>query len=214
MKTDRPIVRVRHVVAAGLVFTAGAAVAADGAQGAARPRPTQTVRTAVCASDLGAGIKSRRRFCDVIIVSTARESVSMAIPAHSGPATLMFDLHNRFIVPAPTVDASQAFTKQTAVVAVIRPTGEVIERAAVSREYRSPADLFDRIAGSGRGAPAKAVAPGQAQAVRVTIPAGVNAIGIVGTRLEEWRATGRGAFDAPGKAIAMVSNLRIQYTPR
>lgn len=202
----------RGLAAAAVVSCAAVAPGAE-QRSPARSPGTRVVTTATCASDQGVGIKSRRRFCDVIIASTARESVTMSIPAHAGPATLMFDLHNRFAVPPANVDAAQAFTRQTALVAVIRPTGEVIDRAAVSREYRGPADVFDRI-GGGRGNPPKAIAPGQAQPVRVTIPAGVNAIGIVGSRLEEWRASGRGASDAPNRPIALVSNLRIEYTPR
>jgi hypothetical protein len=51
--------------------------------------------------------------------------------------------------------------------------------------------------------------------IKVTIPAGLTTIGIVGTRLEEWRAvSGRGAYDEPGRAIAIVSNVRVEYTPR
>ena len=179
-----------------------------------RATVTRAVTNAACASDLGTGVKTKRRFCDVVIASTARESVSIAIPPHAGSAGLMFDLHNRFTVPPTGADPSQAFTRHTAVVAVVKPTGEVIERAAVSREYRTISDLFDRIGGGARGGAPKIVAPGQAQAVRVEIPAGVTTVGIVGTRLEEWRATGRGAFDNPNKPIAMVSNLRIEYVPR
>jgi len=179
-----------------------------------RAMVTRAVTNAACASDLGTGVKTKRRFCDIVIASTARESVSIAIPPHSGSARLMFDLHNRFTVPPAGVDPSQSFTRHTALVAVVKPTGEVIERAAVSREYRTIADVFDRIGGAGRGSAPKVVAPGQAQAIRVDIPAGVSTVGIVGTRLEEWRATGRGAFDNPNKPIAMVSNLRIEYVPR
>jgi hypothetical protein len=179
-----------------------------------RATVTRPVANAACASDLGAGVKTKRRFCDVVIASTARESVSVAIPAHTGAAALMFDLHNRFTVPPAGADAVQAFTRHTAVVAVVRPTGEVIDRAAVSREYRTISDLFDRIGGVGRGSAPKIVAPGHAQPIRVEIPAGVTTVGIVGTRLEEWRATGRGAFDNPNKPIAMVSNLRLEFVPR
>jgi hypothetical protein len=198
----------------GAASLAGPGASSDGHQRSAATRGTRTVSAATCAMDQGVGLKSRRRFCDVVIASAARESVMMTIPAHTGPATLMFDLHNRFPVPPPNVDAAQVFTRQTALVAVIQPTGEVIDRAAVSREYRSPADLFDRIAGAGRGAPPKVFAPGHAQPVRITIPAGVAAVGIVGMRLEEWRATGRGSSDAPNRPIAFVSNLRIEYRPR
>ena len=204
---------------AGSVAVLVAAVATTAAMPAdqratGRAAVTRPVANAACASDLGTGVKTKRRFCDVVIASTARESVAITIPAHSGAAALMFDLHNRFTVPPANADAAQSFTRHTAVVAVVKPTGEVIERAAVSREYRSVADLFDRIGGGARGSAPKIVAPGQAQAIRIEIPAGVTSVGIVGTRLEEWRATGRGAFDNPNKPIAMVSNLRIEYVPR
>jgi hypothetical protein len=49
---------------------------------------------------------------------------------------------------------------------------------------------------------------------QVVIPAGVTVVGIVGSRLEEWRPSGRGAFDTPGRPIAIVSNVRVDYLPR
>ena len=55
------------------------------------------------------GVKSKRQFCDVIIATTGSGSVSVKIPPHTGPATLMFDLHNRFTVVAGVVDPGQAF---------------------------------------------------------------------------------------------------------
>jgi hypothetical protein len=85
---------------------------------------------------------------------------------------------------------------------------------AVGRDYRTPADLFDRIAGAGRGAAPKLVAPGEPLPVRVVIPAGVTTPGIVGVRLEEWTAKGQSASDWPGRPIAIVSNVRVEYTPR
>jgi len=199
-----------------LILTGVAAIAlfTFGFTGQTGRKPAKrTTQTAVCASSLGAGVKTNRQFCDVIIASSAAESVSMTIPARTGAATLMFDLHNRFPVPAASIDPVQAFTSHVAVVAVIKSTGELIERTAVSREYRTMADLFDRIAGPARGGLPKNIAPGQPQPVRVTIPAGITGIGIVGTRIEEWRASGRFTYDNP-RPIAIVSNWRIEYTPR
>ena len=169
---------------------------------------------ATCAADLGQGVKSNRQFCDVIIATKAEESVAMAIPPHTGAATLMFDLHNRFTVQAGVTDPEQAFVRYAALIAVIRSTGQQIERSAVAREYRSPQDLFDRIGGGPRPSGFKAVAPGQPEPIRVTIPAGVNSIGIVGVRLEATTRAGSATHDPPGRAIAMVSNMRIEYTPR
>jgi hypothetical protein len=180
---------------------------------AGRKSANRTTQTAVCAASLGTGVKTNRQFCDVIVASSAAESVSMTIPARTGPATLMFDLHNRFAVPAPGVDPVQAFTSHVAVVAIIRSTGEIIERTAVGREFRTVSDLFDRIAGATRGSAPRNIAPGQPHPVRVTIPAGITGVGIVGTRLEEWRASGRATYDNQ-RPIAIVSNWRIEYTPR
>ena len=192
-----------------------AATVVSAQRGTTSRAPSRRLTTVVkCAVDLGTGVKSKRRFCDVVIASSGAESVTMTIPAHTGSATLMFDLHNRFTVPPASVDVGRAFLRQVSIVSVIRPTGEVIDRAAVGREYRSPSDLFDRIGSGGAAGDFKAVAPGPPQPVRLTIPAGVPAIGIVGTRIDEWRLLTRGSFDAPGRPIAMVSALRIEYTPR
>jgi len=202
-------------VAAVLALVLGGATGAGADQArTAKPPARRTSSAFTCAADLGVGVTTKRQFCDVIITSVAAASVSITIPPHTGAATLMFDLHNRFTVPPPPVDATRAFTQHTAVVSVIRQTGEVIERVAASRDYRTPSDLFDRVPGSGRGAPPKADAPGTPTPIKVTIPPGVTVVGIVGSRLEEWRTTGRGAFDSPGRAIAIVSNVRIEYTPR
>ena len=198
-----------------LAMVSAATMAAAQTRGAAKAPVKKTSTQMTCAEDLGFGVASKRHFCDVVVASVAADSVSVPIPPHTGTATLMFDLHNRFTVPAGQIEPSQAFTRHTAVVAIIRQTGEVIDRGAVSRDYRTPADLFDRIAGSGRSAAPKADAPGAPQPIKVTIPAGLTTIGIVGTRLEEWRAvSGRGAYDEPGRAIAIVSNVRVEYTPR
>jgi hypothetical protein len=197
-----------------LILAAGLVEPAARQRSTAKP-PARRVSTAFrCAAELGTGVASRRRFCDVIVASVAAQSVSLTIPAHTGAATLLFDLHNRFAIPAADADPAGVFVRHVAVVAVIRQTGEVIGRGAVARDYRSPKDLFDRIAGAGRGAPPKADAPGAPMPVQVEIPAGVSVVGIVGTRLEEWRASGRGAFDSPGRPIAIVSNVRVDYVPR
>ena len=166
-----------------------------------------------CAADLGTGVKSRRTFCDVLVANTPAGSVMMTIPPRTGAATLHFDLHNRFTVPALAVPALLAFARHEAMVRVIQPAGDVIGSAAVLREFRSVTDLFDQIGGGGRPGGVKAVAPGAAEAVRFTIPASVSTVGIVGVRLKVLTRAGDETFEAPGRPVAIVSNLRIQYTP-
>jgi hypothetical protein len=179
---------------------------------AARP---VTGGTPTCASDLGAGLTSRRGYCDVLITKSGQDSVFMSIPPHTGPATLMFDLHNRFTVPASGTPAGDWFMRATAQVAVVRPTGQVLERLAVRSEFRTIKDLFDRISGGAPPGGIKAVAPGRPEPLRVVIPAGLNGAGIVGVKLEfSTLAQPSGTADTPGRPIAIVSNVRVEYVPR
>ena len=59
----------------------------------------------------------------------------------------------------------------------------------------------------------KTVAPGQPEAVQITIPAGISSVSIVGVSLESTTRAGRDVFDAPGRPVAIVSNWRVEYTP-
>lgn len=199
------------------VTCAGVALAAAQRETTPAPRASATRISSAseCAANLGTGVKSRRVFCDVVISATPKDSVLITIPAHTGTATLQFDLHNRFSVPVVPGQPALAFARHEAVVHVVRPTGEVIGRGAVIREFRTVADLFDQIGGGGRPGGVKAIAPGPAEAVRTVIPAGISSVGIVGGRLRAF--TGLGAeetFDTPGRPVAIVSNVRVEYRPR
>jgi hypothetical protein len=168
-----------------------------------------------CAADLGSGVKSKRSFCDVVITATPGESVLVPIPERTGVATLRFDLHNRFTVPVVAGQPMLAFQRHEAIVAVIRPNGVVLGKAIAIREFRSTADTFDLIAGGGRPGGVKAVAPGPAESIRVSIPAGVTEVGIVGLRLRaRTNSTGPEVFDTPGRPIAIASNVRVEYRAR
>jgi len=177
-------------------------------------RQSKVTTEARCAAELGVGADSRRRFCDVIIATSPGESVLMSIPPHTGPATLMMDLHNRFTIPPTGIEPADAFERHAAVVAVVTGNGERLEQAVVGREFRSVQDLFDRIAGGGRPGGVKSVAPGQAEAVRAVVPSGVDTVGIVGVRLHVLSRAIDDTFDAPGRPVAIVSNLRIEYIPQ
>jgi hypothetical protein len=177
-------------------------------------RAVRVATNAECAAPLGAGLKTKRVFCDVLIATAPGDSVSMAIPPHTGSATLRFDLHNRFTVPAIVVPGALTFARHEAIVSVVRPTGVVISKAAVVREFRAVADLFDQIGGGANPGGVKAVAPGQGEAVRVTIPTGLTSVGIVGARLSVLMRTNQEVFDTPGRPVAIVSNVRLEYRPR
>ena len=180
---------------------------------AAPPKAAPTVKatTQTCAAELGNGASSGRRFCDVIIATKAEESVAVAIPPHRGTAKLLFDVHNRVAVPPERGQVLQSFARNAATIAVVGPKGEIGRGAAVS-EFRTVADPFDRILGGAPGV-VKAVAPGPATAIDITVPAAVNSIGIVGVRLDVVTRLGPQRYDTPGRPIAIVSNLRVEYTP-
>jgi hypothetical protein len=182
--------------------------------GQRRGDATTIAATATCAADLGAGASSKRRFCDVVIAASASDSIVVDVPAHAGRATLLFDLHNRFTLPVATASPVEAFARHSAQVAVVGADGAIIHRAVVTREFRSAQDLFDQIAGGGRAGGMKGVGPGQPVPVAVELPAGIRSAGIVGVRLEEVTLGTTDAYDAPGRAIAIVSNLRLQYVPK
>jgi len=196
-------------------MSAGAALLpASQANPPARTPGSRLTTQHTCAASLGTGVKSRRTFCDVITSTAPGESVSMAVPARTGVATVFFDLHNRFGLPVVTRFPGASYTRHEAIARVISGDGEVLGRAAVIREFRTAVDLFDQLAGGGRPGGVKGVAPGPPEAVRFVVPAGVTVVGIVGERLRVRTATGGDdTYDAPGRPVAIVSNLRLEYRP-
>jgi hypothetical protein len=198
---------------AGVVRGAAQGTTATGAPGRASQAARQGPSVA-CAAELGTGIKTHRQFCDVLIATDKADSIAITIPDHRGTATLDFDLHNRYDLPAPGATAAQIYSEREALVAVVGTGGKVIDHAAVRDEFRSLASLFDRLGGGTAAGGAKNVAPGPAQSVRITIPANITSVGVVGVRVTVTALAGTQVFDAPGRAIAIASNFRVEYTPR
>jgi hypothetical protein len=48
----------------------------------------------------------------------------------------------------------------------------------------------------------------------MTVPAGLTSVGIVGTRLTVLTRLSQEVFETPGRPVAIVSNVRVQYRPR
>lgn len=165
-----------------------------------------------CSADLGVGLKSRRKFCDLVISSELKDGVRMTIPPHSGETTLMFDLHNRYTPPAAGAGAAAMYAKHTAIVAVLDQSGKELSKAAVSRELRAEVDIFDRVAGGVGPGGAIAVVPGRAEAIVLTLPEPVTSIAVVGVSLEITSLSERGTFITAGRPVAIGSNFRIEYT--
>jgi hypothetical protein len=181
---------------------------------ATTPAPKTTASVA-CTAELGAGLKTKRSFCDVVIAKDKSESISVTLPPHKGTATLSFDLHNRFGSPEAGAGSASAYARHEAVVAVVGgPTAAVLQRLVVRGEYRGPASLFDRIGGGSGPGGAKVIGPGPAESVRVTIPATLSAVGVVGLKLTVTTSRGTDVFDSPGLPVAIASNFKVEFTPK
>lgn len=168
-----------------------------------------------CPSELGTGLKTRRRFCDVLTGREPQGGVMVRIPPHRGPVTLSFDLHNRHTYSEELVKAKTAFREYTATIGVLTLDNTLIERAVIQSQFRTAADLFDRLPGGAGVGGLKAVAPTGMEPITVQLPEDVgDEVSLVGEKLRVVRADGAvDNFVAPGRPIAAVSNVQIEYRP-
>lgn len=192
-------------------------------ESAARPdaRPVapaaQAVRTepadVACPAILGYGVKTARQFCDVVNGSNAAAGIMIKIPPHRGTATLHFDLHNRHTYSEQQVRAGRAFARYIASTGVFLPDNTLLRRAVIDSEFRTEADLFDRVGGGAGPAGLKAVAPTGIESISVELPAGTSNVSIIGERLTAMTYDGTRVFSAPGVPIAVISNVVVEYRP-
>lgn len=186
----------------------GARTVAAAAQ-AVRTEPAEVT----CPATLGHGVKTGRQFCDVVNSSNAAEGIIIKIPPHRGTAKLHFDLHNRHTYSEQQVRAGRAFARYTASTGVFLPDNTLLRRAVIDSEFRTEADLFDRVGGGAGPAGLKAVAPTGVESISVELPAGTSSVSIIGERLTMMTIDGTRVFSAPGVPIAVISNVVVEYTP-
>jgi hypothetical protein len=73
-----------------------------------RPAPLSRIQAEMkCSSELGVGVATARRFCDVLTGADPKEGVLVTIPPHRGPVTISFELHNRHTYSAELVKLKQ-----------------------------------------------------------------------------------------------------------
>ena len=161
-----------------------------------------------CPAVTGVGVSTKRRYCDVRIANVVEDGIRIEIPARTGAAVLQFDLHNRFAVSGAAI----ALQRHDAVIALVGPDGAIVGRGAVRGELRTVKDLFDRLAPL-RGRGTIAAAPGLPQRVRISIPAGVAFVSLVGMRLDVQLPSKLDRIETVGRPIAVASNFEISYTP-
>jgi hypothetical protein len=167
-----------------------------------------------CPSELGQGVATSRRFCDVLTGRDPKDGILVTIPPHRGPVTMMFELHNRHTYSAELIKQKQAYRKYTATVGVLSMDNTLVERAVVQSEFRTERDLFDRISGGAGPGGVKAVAPTGDEFITIVLPEGVvDQVSVLGEKLSVMRPDGTDTFTATGRPIATISNVMLEFRP-
>lgn len=167
--------------------------------------------TIKCPSTLGVGVRTGKVFCDVMTGRQPSDGVVVVIPPHAGSAILSFDLHNRHTYSEEQVRSGRAYARYTATVGVLTANNDLLSRGVVQSEFRTAADLLDRIAGGAGPGGVKAVAPTGTESIVVTIPDKMTEVSIVGEKLTVNRLDGISTYAAPDRPIAVVSNVIVEY---
>jgi hypothetical protein len=177
------------------------------------PAPIRETPLMQCPSVLGNGTKSQRLFCDVLIGSYPAGGLRITIPPHEGRATLLFTIHNRQMLPADGAkkDGPAPYARYTAILRVLAPNGSELQKAVVQSEYRSTADIIERIAGGAGPGGVKAVAPTGSEPIVVDLPPGLTEVSLVGERLVIERLDGSETITTAGRPIAVVSQVFVEY---
>jgi len=166
-----------------------------------------------CPTPLGIGVTTRRVFCDVLSGRDPAQGIRIVIPPHKGTATLLFDLHNRQTYSEEQVKARKAYARYTATIGVLTLQSDLLSRAVVQSEFRTAADLVDRIDGGAGPGGVKAVAPTGTESIAIAIPENVDEVSILGEKLEVESLERRDLFSVVGRPIAIISNVTIEYLP-
>ena len=167
-----------------------------------------------CPAPLGVGVTSKRSFCDVLTGRDPAAGILITLPAHRGPVTLTFDLHNRHTYSEEQMkDKRAAFARYTAVIGALAADNTLISRAVVQNEFRSVKDLLERVAGGAGPSGVKAVAPTGQESITLSVPEAENEVSILGEKLTVERAEGSATYTSEGRPIAIISNVMITYRP-
>jgi hypothetical protein len=168
----------------------------------------------MCPSELGVGVKTKRRFCDVLTGRDPKEGILVTVPPHRGTVTISFELHNRHTYSEELVKENRAFRQYTATIGVLTMDNTLVERAVIQSEVRTEADLFDRVGGGAGPGGVKAVAPAGSEFIQMTLPQDVGEqVSILGEKLFVRRPDGNDSYSTPGRPIATISNVMLEYRP-
>jgi len=177
------------------------------------PALKKAVPEMTCPAPLGTGVSTNQTYCDVLTGRDPAAGILIKLPPHRGPVTLTFDLHNRHTYSEEQVKAGRAFTRYTATVGVLTMDNTLISRAVVQNEFRTAADLVDRISGGAGPGGVKAVAPTGTESISIAIPDTEDEVSILGEKVMVERADGNATYTQAGRPIADISNVMIEYRP-
>jgi hypothetical protein len=166
-----------------------------------------------CPTVLGQGANTGRMFCDVLIERDPMAGVLITFPPHTGDVTLSFTLHNRHTYSEDEVRNKRAYHRYTASIGVMAMDNTLLSRAVVQNEFRTAGDLVDRVLGGSGPGGLKAVAPTGSENIVLTIPEMEQGVSLLGEKLSVIRVDGKDDFNTPGRPIAVVSNVMIEYRP-
>jgi hypothetical protein len=177
------------------------------------PAPIKVAPEMTCPAPLGVGITSKATYCDVLAGRDPAAGILIRLPPHKGPVTLTFDLHNRHTYSEEQTKTNRAYARYTATIGVLTMDNTLVSRAVVQSEFRRASDLIDRIGGGAGPGGVKAVAPTGTEPIIVTIPEEEEAVSLLGEKLTVDRIDGSATYASPGRPIAVVSNVMIEYRP-
>jgi hypothetical protein len=126
---------------------------------------------------------------------------------------LSFDLHNLHLYSEEQVKARRAFSRYTATIGVLTMDNTLISRAVVQNEFRTAADLVDRVSGGAGPGGVKAVAPTGSEPITIAIPEAETEVSLLGEKLAVARIDGADTYSQAGRPIAVISNVALEYRP-
>ena len=210
----------RHVLASVMVAAIASSAAAQARKPARKTPPAppaaalkKAAPEMTCPAPLGMGVRTKLTFCEILAGRDPAGGMIIQVPPHKGAATLTFDLHNLHTYSEEQVRAHRAFARYTATIGVLTMDNTLISRAVVQSEFRAIGDLVDRVGGGAGPGGVKAVAPTGRESITVMIPEGELSVSLLGEKLAVERIDGPAAYTQPGRPIAVVSNVMLEYRP-
>jgi hypothetical protein len=203
----------------GALVTTVVPTAAQARRSTRRPAPPPKLETIepeiTCPETLGVGVTTSTTYCDVLTGRDPVQGILIKLPPHVGAATLTFDLHNRQTYSEEQVKAHRAFARYTAIIGVLTMDNTLISRAVVQSEFRTAADLVERVSGGAGPSGLKAVAPTGTASVSIEIPAGEDQVSVLGEKLlvEHADPANDATYSQPGRPIADISHVMLTYRP-